>query len=341
MSVAETPPPVRPRPGRWPAIAGPAGGLLAVVVLFVVLIGVRGKLDKFLSPGNMQVLAHEATIPAVLALGMLLVLISGGIDLSVGSTVALVTVVTMQVYRAVYASNGETPLTGVLAVAAGLLTGTLCGLANGLLITAFRLPPFVATLGTLSIARGLAVGLANRTLLAFPDGKTPGWVSRLAEVDGGWSVFNPGFWSVIVLAAGMGLLLHGTIFGRYTFAVGSSEATARLCGVPVRATKLAVYTVAGLLAGWAGVLVFAHGGSGDPSAGEGLELAVIAAVVIGGARLTGGQGTVIGALLGVLILGVLSNGVSLFNVPVEMQYILIGAIILANVALTTRRRAGE
>ncbi len=196
------------------------------------------------------------------------------------------------------------------------------------------LPPFVATLGMFGVARGLAVWLAERTTLAFPGGVTPDWVVTVGKT----TVLNPGLWSLVVLAGLVAVLLHLTVFGRHLYAVGSNEATARLCGVDVRRTKLGVYTLSGLLTGWAGVLMFAHSNSGNPTLGEQLELDVITAVVIGGASLSGGRGTVVGALLGVAILGLIKNGVSLFNVPVEMQYILIGVLLLANVALGRRRR---
>jgi ribose transport system permease protein len=135
------------------------------------------------------------------------------------------------------------------------------------------------------------------------------------------------------------VLLHRTVLGRHIYAVGSNEATARLCGLNVPRTKLLVYTLAGLLTGWAGVILIAQSNSGNPTLGEQLELDVITAVVIGGASLAGGKGTVTGALLGVAILGLIKNGVSLFNVPVEMQYILIGVLLLANVALHRWRQS--
>jgi ribose transport system permease protein len=340
MTTAE--PAVAP-PGRsltrFPLrISSPLLGLLGVLGLFIVLIGFKGELGQFLSLRNLQVLAHEVTIPAVIALGMLLVIISGGIDLSVGSVVALVTVVTMQVYRALHAQTDSSALASVLAVPAGIAVGGLCGLVNGLIITRLRVAPFVATLGMLGIARGLAVWLAQRQLIAFPGGEQPGWVKALATVHAD-TVFNPGFWSMALLAVAVAGLLRFTVLGRYCYALGSNEKAARLCAVPVERSKVMIYTLAGLLTGWAGVLTFAHGGSGDPSAGAGLELEVIAAVVIGGAALSGGQGTVTGTLLGVLILGVLSNGVSIFNVPIEVQYILIGVIIIVNTALSQWRRS--
>jgi ribose transport system permease protein len=319
---------------RFSWLAGPFLGLLVVVVLFTILIGFKGGLEKFLSFRNLQLLFHESTIPGVVALGMLLVIISGGIDLSVGSVIALVTVVTMQTYRALFRGPESIGLASVIGVIAGLATGVLCGLVNGWVITRLRLTPFVATLGMFGIARGLAVWLAGRTLISFPKDGTPEWVGGLARVHVPVIQFNPGFWSLLLLSGAAGVLLHRTILGRHIYAIGSNEATARLCGVSVDRVKLWVYSLAGLLTGWAGILLFCQGASGDPSAGEALELQVIAAVVIGGAQLGGGRGTVLGTLTGVLILQVLNNGVGLFNVPVEMQYILVGVIIIANTALS-------
>ncbi len=328
-------------PGRLVTLSrlsGPVLGLIAVLGLFIILIGLKGELHNFVSLRNLQVLVQEGTIPAVVALGMLLVIVSGGIDLSVGSVIALVTVVTMQVYRMMFLQTGSIPLASLLAIPAGIGVGGACGLANGLIITQLRLPPFVATLGMLGIARGLAVWLAGRQLITFPRDARPGWVDALNQVHADATLFNPGFWSLVVLAGCIAILLRYTVLGRYCYAIGSNEATARLCGVAVERNKVAVYTIAGLLTGWAGVLMFAHGTSGDPSAGEGLELRVIAAVVIGGASLNGGQGTVVGTLLGVSILEVLGNGVSIFNVPIEVQHILIGVIIIANTALSQWQR---
>lgn len=334
MSTSPAPVPAASRPFAVPA--GPWVGFFAVLLLFTALIGAKGGLGTFLSLGNLNVLLHEGTIPAIVALGMLLVLISGGIDLSVGAVVALVTVVTMRVYTAMYAGSGASPENSLLAVVAGVLAGGLCGLTNGLLVTRLRLPPFVATLGMFGIARGVAVWLAERTTLAFPLGGAPAWTSTLANSQ--HEYLNPGLWSLVLLAVLTAVLLHLTVFGRHLYAVGSNESTARLCGVNVPRTKLIVYTLAGLLTGWAGVVMFAHSNSGNPTLGEQLELDVITAVVIGGASLAGGRGTVVGAILGVAILGLIKNGVSLFDVPVEMQYILIGVLLLANVSLNTWRQ---
>jgi ribose transport system permease protein len=347
----------RPTPHRLRLPSGPALGLIGVALLLLILVGVKAELGTFLSLGNLRVLIHEGTVPGVLALGMLLVITSGGIDLSIGAVVALVTVVTMRVYTRFHSELGVEQAS-LIAVAAGVVIGGVCGLINGLLVTQLRLPPFVVTLGMLSIARGSAIWLAERTLLAFPVGGRPEWVEIVASSRGiqvplphlfglgpratrfvsDSGVTTPGFLSLMALASLTAVVLRATRFGRHVYAVGSNEATARLCGVNVSRTKVLAYTFSGLLAGWAGILLFAHGDSGNPSAGEGLELTVIAAVVIGGASLTGGKGSVAGALMGVLILGLLANGVSLFNVPVEVRYILEGGIILLNAALSRWQR---
>jgi ribose/xylose/arabinose/galactoside ABC-type transport system permease subunit len=337
-------------------------GLLALLGLFVLLLAWRGQLGNFFSLGNMQVLLHRNSIPAVAALGMLLIIISGGIDLSVGSVVALVTVVTMQTFRLVYNGPDQAFPAGLAdwlrrmglswkgtesqlaasaaALPAGLLVGVLCGLCNGLVITRMRVAPFVATLGMLSVARGLAVWLAGRTRVSFR-GPRPGWVDSLARINSDILVFDPGVWSLFALAAVVFVLLRFSVFGRYCYAIGSNEATARLCGIDVERNKLGIYCLAGLFTGWAGVLMFAHGNGGDPGAGVGLELDVIAAVVIGGASLSGGRGTVMGTLLGVLILGILENGVSFFDVPVEVKYILIGVIVVINTALSQWQKTSK
>jgi ribose transport system permease protein len=338
--------------------SGPVLGLLGVLSLFVLLLAWEHKLSFFLRLENLQILLHKNCVTAAAALGMLLVIVSGGIDLSVGSVVALVTVSSMQVYRMVYdgpefafpepivaalgrrgllwKGTGSMLAASALAIATGLGVGGICGLVNGLVITRLRVAPFVATLGMMSIARGMAVWLAGRTRISFR-GALPEWVQAVGSTRSKY-LFDPGVRSVLVLAAAMAVLLRYTVFGRYCYAVGSNEATARLCGIAVDRQKVWIYTLAGLMTGWAGLLVFAQNASGDPNSSVGLELDVIAAVVIGGAALTGGQGTIGGTLLGVLILGILENGVSFFDVPVEVKYILIGVIVIVNTSLSGWQR---
>lgn len=337
MSVAEpvvrTSGPVVRRRGL-PTLSGPVIGLLGVLGLFVILIGLKdpGELRKFLSLPNVQEIVQEQTYPAIAALGALMVIISGGIDLSVGSVLAFVAVVAMQVYRSLYTGPESAATASVAAVVAGVCAGGVCGLVNGLVITRLKVTPFVATLGMLGVARGLAYWLSGRTPLAFPGG-TPGWVKSLQQVESA-TIFNGGFYGLLVLAIAVAVLLHYTVLGRHIYAIGSNEATARLCGVSITRTKVLIYTLAGLLTGCAGIVLFAQGNSGNPSSAVGDELIVIAAVVIGGASLMGGQGTVTGVLIGALVLGLLNNGVSTYDVPVEVEYILTGVIIVANTALT-------
>jgi ribose transport system permease protein len=164
--------------------------------------------------------------------------------------------------------------------------------------------------------------------------RPPAWVRALNRIGNAWLFVDPGVYVLAALAIGMLLVLRATVFGRYCYAVGSNEATARLCGVNVERTKIAIYIVAGLLTGWAGVLTCAQTTSGDPKLRPDLPLEVIAAVVIGGASLNGGKGTVSGALLGVLIWTVLENGVNFCGLPVEVKYILMGGIVLVNTAVS-------
>jgi ribose transport system permease protein len=347
-------------------VTGPVLGLLVVLIVFVILLAWRGdpgSLSIFLDQKNLQVLVYSITPQAVLALGMLLIIVSGGIDLSVGSVVALVTVVSMVGYRFAFGLTGSEIKASLLAVGVGISVGAASGLANGVVVTRLRVSPFVATLGMMSIARGLAYWLADRTAVSFGKNPQPDWLNRLPAFvrasDDSWfayvpkpdwveslsttfpesGLFNLGSWSIVPLAILVALLLWTTVLGRFIYAIGSNEATARLCGVSISRTKVTVYTVAGLLTGWAGVLSFAQVG-GQPGGSMGLELEVIAAVVIGGASLSGGQGSVGGVLMGVLLLGILNNGVHQFHLPVEIQYILIGAIIIVNTALSRWRHRG-
>jgi ribose transport system permease protein len=315
-------------------------GLAVVLILFALLLHNKGQFDRFLSWSNLQVLLHTSSVSAVVALGMLVIIVSGGIDLSIGSVAALVTVVTMQTYRLLEARHGSS-LASLAAVSAGIGVGGLAGLVNGLAITRLRVTPFVVTLGMLSIARGLAYWVSGRKTISFP-GARPGWVNALSRAASERYFFDPGVWSVFLLAVLMAVVLRLTVFGRYCYAIGSNEATARLCGIPVERMKVWIYLLSGLLTGWAGILVFAQGSGGDPTSGVGLELDVIAAVVIGGASLSGGQGSVSGTLMGVLILAVLENGVTQLGVAVEVKYVLIGAIVIVNTALSQwqRRRNG-
>lgn len=298
--------------------AGVLAGLVLVAVLFALLIGPR-----FFSGANLELMARQTAIVGVAALGMTMVIVSGGIDLSVGSVIALSTVVTALLLR-----EGHLPLFAALGAVAA---GATCGLMNGVLITSLRVVPFIVTLGTMLLVRGAAKGLSDETRLEAP----LTWLnSLLRSVRGGSGLVLPwGIWLMVVLALVVGIALQYTRFGRHLFAIGSNERTARLCGVRVERRKVAVYTIAGALAGLAGVLEFSRLSVGDPTVAVGAELAVIAAVIIGGGSLAGGKGTVLGTLAGAGIMTVIQIGSSQHGLPNWVQEIVTGTIIVFAVAL--------
>ena len=308
----------------WVFVFGPLVGLLAVFGLFAVLAP-----PSFSTSGNVVRILVQTAIVAAAALGMTIVIVSGGIDLSVGSMVALVTVVIATLLR-----SGVPP---VVAAACGVLSGAAMGLLNGSLVALLRIGPFIVTLGTLLVFRGCAERLAkNQTVLAPVT-----WLNDLlANLPAGrrWMVVPPGVWLVIALALVVAALLRYTRLGRHVFAVGSNEQTARLCGVNLPAVKVSVYVLGGTFAGVAGLLQFSRLTLGDPTAAAGLELDVIAAVVIGGGSLAGGQGSVAGTLIGALIMTVIRNGCNQMGVQNDVQKILTGTIIVLAVTLDRLRQ---
>jgi ribose/xylose/arabinose/galactoside ABC-type transport system permease subunit len=238
----------------------------------------------------------------------------------------------MLVYRYVYPADPSGVLPVLAATGVGLLTGTLAGLTNGLIITWLKVTPFITTLGMMGIARSLAYNFSGKVPLAFPGGDKPTWLRMLYQYDSP-VVFSYSFWSFLVLAGLLALLLRYHILGRWCYAIGSNEATARVCGVPIERARLLLYVLAGVLTAWGGLLAFAELG-GEPSSHPNLALDVIAGVVIGGASLNGGRGTVGGTLLGVLVVGVLNNGVSFLGVPDEVRFLVVGLVIIASAAVS-------
>jgi ribose transport system permease protein len=303
-------------------ILGPFLGLLSVIALFGVLAP-----EGFLSAYNFKTVATQTVIVGLGAIGMTFVIVSGGIDLSVGSVIALASVVTAVLLR-----EGAPPW---IALLAGAGSGALCGLFNGLLIARFEMVPFIVTLGTMGMARGFAKYLADEQKVDAE----PGWLAELMAKTPKleWLFAAPGVWMLFLLALGTGLVLRSTVFGTYTFAIGSNEATARLSGVRVRRNKVIIYVLSGVFAGLAGVMQYARLTVGDPTTALGKELDVIAAVVIGGGSLAGGAGTILGSLIGAFLMSVLANGCTLTGVPNYVQEILIGAIIIVAVALDRYR----
>lgn len=384
-------------------------GLMLVIALFTLLSGdatrlrdallsgdvggaLRADPVRYLSRENIKTIAVQSTIIGTCGIGMTLVVIGGGIDLSIGSAAALGTVTVALVFGGEFWSRvvdtifrGQPAIAwlvaamlvlsavalsaigkwspravgiflvlsaggiwlfnqagAVPAVIAGIAIGTLCGLLNGLAITTTRVVPFIITLGSMEIfrgaaqfvARGESVGIDSRLLRDnYP------WLRNLmaASPKPAWLIVSPGVWLMLIAGAVTALLLRRTRWGRYIFAVGSNEAAARLSGVPVPKVKLLMYGMAGLMTGLAAVMQFSRLAYGSSTAGTGLELDVIAAVVIGGGSLRGGEGSIGGTFLGAAIMGFMRNGCDLAGIPNAVQRILIGAVIVLAVSMDELR----
>jgi ribose transport system permease protein len=304
---------------------GPYLGLAFVALIFGFLVG-----PQFFRGSNLELIARQTAIVCTAALGMTMVIVAGGIDLSVGSVVALTTVVIALGLRADHDA--------ALSAAAGIGAGALCGLISGFLITRLRVVPFIVTLGMMILIRGAAKGLAGERRLEAPGSFLN---DLLRSVEPGHGFLLPsGIWLVILLALAVAITLEYTRFGRHLFSVGSNERTARLCGVAVERTKVAVYTIAGTLSGVAGVLQFSRLSVGDPTVADGLELSVIAAVIIGGGSLSGGRGTIPGTLLGAATMAIIQIGCAQRGLPNWVQQIVTGSIIVLAVALDRWRQRG-
>jgi len=328
-----------PRPDSAPAhntIASPAssgsasrvrrimsqipGPLIGLIVIFVALSFLS---PYFLTPRNLLNILSQVSAVGVMSVGALLIILLGGIDLSVGSVLAL----SSMSMAAVYKMAG---LPFEVALLVGLAVGALVGLLNGILTAYGKLQPFIATLATMSAAAGLALFITNgNPITGFPD-----WFVAIT----GTSVLGLPIEGVILVAifAIAAFWLKFRPSGRALYAIGGNEEVARLSGLPVRRAKIAVYTIAGVLAAVAGLLVTSRLDSAQPTAGAADLLNVIAVVVIGGASLAGGSGSLLGTFVGLLIIGVLNNGMSLLNVSANLQPVVIGAVIAAAV-LTDRK----
>ncbi len=294
------------------------GTVIGLVVLCAVLWALT---PYFLTVSNLLNVAQQTSINAIVAVGMTFVIISGGIDLSVGSIVALSGVVLGT------SLQGGQPLS--IAVAAALATGVACGLVNGALVSVGGLPPFIATLGMMSVARGAA--------LVFTEGRpVSGFDEGFRSLATGSVGFIPAPVVVmIVVYAAAHLVLTRTTFGRYVYAIGGNEEATRLSGVAVRFHKTIIYGVSGLMSAVAAIVLTARLNSAQPIAGMMYELDAIAATVIGGTSLMGGEGTLAGTLVGALIMGVLRNGLNLLGVSSFLQQIVIGAVIVGAVLVDT------
>ncbi len=299
------------------------GPLLALLSLYALFSFISPQ--TFLGATNLLTMARQTVVVAICSLGMTYVIMLGGIDLSVGSAVALTTVVVARALQA------HAPPLAVIVL--GLTVGGLTGLINGTLVTALGITPFIVTLGTMSLLRGAAKGLSDEQKIDADPRGIDAWMSMPEH-----GLLPPGVWIALFAAIVAGVALSSTVFGRHVVAVGSNEQTARLCGVPVARVRILVYTLAGVLAGLAGVLEFATLTVGDPTDSIGLELEVIAAVVIGGASLSGGQGSIVGALVGALLMTEIKTGCTHVGLPNWVQEIFTGAIIVIAVALDRVRK---
>lgn len=294
------------------------GTLIGLVVLCAVLWTLT---PFFLTVSNLLNIAQQTSINAIVAVGMTYVILSGGIDLSVGSIVALSGVV-----LGTFLAEGQ-PL--VVAVLAAVATGVACGVLNGGLVSWGGLPPFIVTLGMMSIARGAA--------LVFTEGRpVSGFDPGFRSIATGSIGFIPSPVVVMVLVYVVAhLVLTRTTFGRYVYAIGGNEEATRLSGVAVRVHKTAIYAVSGLMSAIAAIILTARLNSAQPIAGMMYELDAIAATVIGGTSLMGGEGSLGGTLVGALIMGVLRNGLNLLGVSSFLQQIVIGAVIVGAVLIDT------
>ena len=301
--------------------------VLLIVVGIFLIYGWRAKPDtQFLSAFRMTLIAKQTAIVGMGSLGMTVIIISGGIDLSVGAILALAAVA-----LAVALRDGVDP---IAAAAIVLAVGTAAGALNGILVTGLRLVPFIVTLGTMLAFRGLAEQLSHQEKIAIA--VAPQWLSSLLDPPpaGSHQLMATGAWLVVALGAALAAVMHFTVFGRHVFAIGSNEATARLCGINVPRTKIIVYALGGLFMAVAGLFSFSElGNQGDPGAGLGMELDIIAAVVIGGGSLNGGRGSVLGSIVGALTMTTLRSGCHYAGVSDPIEKIVIGGIIIAAVAV--------
>jgi len=326
---------------------------VGIALLLIVIIGAI-TVPGFFSRGNLTTILLHVSINAILALGMTFVIVTAGIDLSVGSLLALAGVLT----AATLTSSAVLDVAGVggavaLAVLVGIGVGVAAGAFNGAITAWLGVAPFMVTLASMTIARGMARLITGGVPIGFPATNDPRFETKVAALNalhafGGGRIPVPGLprgfpvpaLVMIVLAVLAAFVLTRTRFGRYVYAVGGNEEAARLAGVPVRAVKLAVYAIAGACAGLAGVLLTGQLRSGGPDAGMLYELNAIAAAVIGGASLFGGIGTAWGAVVGALLIGVLNNGLDLLGVQAFWQEIVKGVIILLAVLFDVWTKRG-
>jgi ribose/xylose/arabinose/galactoside ABC-type transport system permease subunit len=324
------------------------GRFLALIIVFAFFAFMVDD-GKFYTLRNLENILRQSCVYATAGLGMTLIIIAAGIDLSAGSLIALSVVTVAYVMnievtgadgQAVAYATLHPTLTPILAVGAGILASTLAGLANGAMVVGLRLVPFIVTLGTMGMIRGLAKGVAKERDIYPPE---ESWITNLMDptlssANRSWQILPTGIWILLVGVLVSSFILRYTRLGRHIFAVGSNEETARLCGVPVGRTKLFVYMAGGFFCGVAGLMQFSYiGGIGQPTTAGMYELFVIAAVIIGGASFKGGEGSILGTIIGALMITILYMGGQQMGWPKWVQEMVIGGIIIAAVALDQLR----
>ncbi len=317
--------PTHPKSSAVPAGPDRLGACMLLLSLLGISVALALIKPQFLTASNLINIVRQISITGPLAVGVTFVLLTGGVDLSPGSVVALA-----GVSAASFAHPESGPL--IFAVAAGIAVGASCGLLNGIVVTKFHVAPFIATLGMMTAARGLALVLSD----GRPVSNLSPTFTRIASGDLLGIPYPVILLGLIVLAAHF--FLKNLRLGRYIYAVGGNEQSAFASGISVNGIKLLAYVLCGTAAGVSGVVLAARTTTGQPNAGVGYELDAIAAAVIGGTSLSGGSGGVAGTLLGALLMGVINNGLDLINVPSYYQQIVKGAIIVTAVALDRKTR---
>lgn len=330
---ASSPAPSRRRSLNFIAnVLGPFVALGCVFVAFGIADQLTNDTPTFFTLEKVRQIASDMAVVAVAALGMTVVIIAGGIDLSAGTALALCSTVLA------YGLNEQWPIGWSIALT--LLAGCACGMLNGVLISVLRVVPFIVTLGTMMIFQGIAKKMASNEMIRPPREVIPEWLQYFLSILDARQVFGfpIGIWILLGLSILMGLMLRYSVWSRYVFALGSNESTARLCGINVTRNKIAVYSFSGLFVGIAGLYLFANTKVGMPTQGTGLELKIIAAVVIGGGSLNGGRGSVIGTLTGAAIIYVIQSGCTQLEIDNAYQDMILGLIIISAVMVDQFRQ---
>jgi ribose transport system permease protein len=323
---------------------GPLAALLVILGAFALADYAAGS-GNFLTARNLRVITSSASLIAVPALGMTIIIIAGGIDLSAGTALTLSGTVLATVLKNSTATVDDPGFTSTMMMALGLtaLTGCACGFVNGGLISSTKVVPFIVTLGTMTIFLGLGQIIAKESTVYAPEEHLPQWLQNLCYTGSNADKYEliayvpTNAIIALSLAIAVGLLLRYTVFGRHVFAIGSNQSTARLCGINIPGTVISVYALAGFFVAIGGMLYFADVKNGNPSDGTGKELEIIAAVVLGGGSLSGGRGSILGTMIGALIIVVIRNGCTLLQIPNTYTHIIIGIIIIVAVIVDQLR----